>query len=125
MFILTVAAALMMKLDCTLDADKAIKTLRELRGPSAVQSVKVLLFFVYFYLLWDNIGEVKKGMSYLNKKILQFAKYWSGGPMKFNMNVSEHSKNSKICKSPKFRNCAFIVVYHLSQFDIFTDEFNL
>lgn len=75
MFILTVAAALMMKLDCTLDADKAIKTLRELRGPSAVQSVKVLLFFVYFYLLGDNIGEVKKGMRYLNKKILQFAKY--------------------------------------------------
>jgi hypothetical protein len=59
MFILTVAAALMMKLDCTLDADKAIETLRELRGPSAVQSVKVP-FFCIFHLLGDNIGEMKK-----------------------------------------------------------------
>lgn len=58
MFILTVAAALMMKLDCTLDADKTIETLRELRGPSAVQSVKVL--FCIFHLLGDNIGEMKK-----------------------------------------------------------------
>ena len=49
MFILTVAAALMMKLDCTLDADKAIETLRELRGPSAVQSVKVLFVFFTFW----------------------------------------------------------------------------
>jgi hypothetical protein len=53
MFILTVAAALMMKLDCTLDADKAIETLRELRGPSAVQSVKVP-FFVFF-TFWEII----------------------------------------------------------------------
>lgn len=34
------AAALMMKLDSSLAADKAIEIMRELRGPAAVQSVK-------------------------------------------------------------------------------------
>ncbi|CAG2192035.1 CDKN3 [Mytilus edulis] len=34
------AAALMMKLDSSLEADKAIEIMRELRGPAAVQSVK-------------------------------------------------------------------------------------
>ena len=60
MFILTVAAALMMKLDCTLDADKAIETLRQLRGPSAVQSVKVLLFFVFFTFWEIKLGKRKR-----------------------------------------------------------------